>query len=65
MALCIRDADKIIDAERKSTGRVMVGYMRRYAAAFRDAMEEVGGAGEVLYARVRGGPQHSMVWKEG
>jgi predicted dehydrogenase len=65
MALCIRDADKIIEAERKSTGRVMVGYMRRYAAAFRDAMEEVGGAGEVLYARVRGGPQRSVVLKEG
>lgn len=54
MALCIRDADRIIEAERRSGKKVMVGYMRRYAAAFADALAEIGGAGEILYARVRG-----------
>ena len=57
MALTIRDADRIMDAERRSGRRVMVGYMRRYAAAWKDALEEIGGAGEVAYARVRGKPQ--------
>ncbi|KAF8538161.1 hypothetical protein BDD12DRAFT_843685 [Trichophaea hybrida] len=67
MALCIRDADRIIEAERKSTGRVMVGYMRRYAAVFRDAMEEVGGVGEVIYARVRDiiAPNHLFITQSG
>lgn len=54
MALCIRDADRIIEAERESGKKVMVGYMRRYATAFADALAEIGGAGEILYARVRG-----------
>jgi predicted dehydrogenase len=54
MALCMRDADAIIEAERKSKGRVMVGYMRRYAAAFLDTVKEIGGMKKILYARVRG-----------
>lgn len=54
MALNIRDADAIIDAESKSSGKLMVGYMRRYAPAFVDAVKENGGLGQVLYARVRG-----------
>lgn len=43
MALCMRDADAIIEAEERSKGKVMVGYMRRYAAAFLDVVKEVGG----------------------
>lgn len=54
MALCMRDADAIIGAEKKSKGKVFVGYMRRYAAAFLDAVKEIGGIEEILYARVRG-----------
>ena len=54
MALCMRDADAIIAAEEKSKGKVMVGYMRRYAAAFLDAVKVVGGMDKILYARVRG-----------
>jgi predicted dehydrogenase len=54
MALNYRDADAIIEAERKSKGKVMVGYMRRYASAFADAVKEVGGLDKILYARVRG-----------
>jgi predicted dehydrogenase len=54
MALCERDADAIIEAESKSKGSVMVGYMRRYAAAFVDAVREIGGLERITYARVRG-----------
>lgn len=53
MALSLKDVDVILEAERDSSGRVMVGYMRRYAAAFIDAIGEIGGLGEILYARVR------------
>ena len=54
MALCMRDADLIIEAEEKSAGKVMVGYMRRYATAFLDTVKEIGGMDKILYARVRG-----------
>ena len=40
-------------AEEQSQGRVFVGYMRRYAPGFLDAIAEVGGTGEILYAHVR------------
>lgn len=53
MALSLADADAIIEAEKCSSGKVMVGYMRRYAAAFLDAIEEIGGKDKILYARVR------------
>jgi predicted dehydrogenase len=54
MALCERDADAIIAAEVNSKGKVMVGYMRRYAPAFAELVKEVGGMDKILYARVRG-----------
>lgn len=54
MALNQRGADAIIAAEKESDGRVMVGYMRRYAAGFTEAIREIGGIEEILYARVRG-----------
>lgn len=55
LALCRKDVELIETAQRESGGKkVMVGYMRRYAAVFQDTIREVGGAGEVLYARVRG-----------
>lgn len=53
MAMNNRDAHRIIDAERASKGTVMVGYMRRYATAFLDAVEEIGGLDRITYARVR------------
>lgn len=55
MALCERDAEAIIAAEARSEGKVMVGFMRRYAAAFVDLIKEIGGMDKILYARVRGG----------
>ncbi|KIW63657.1 hypothetical protein PV04_08642 [Phialophora macrospora] len=67
MALCLRDADAIIEAEERSKGRVMVGYMRRYAAAFLEAVKEVGGMDKILYARVRDiiGPNSHFVAQSG
>ena len=53
LALNYRDIDAIIAAESVSQGRVFVGYQRRYAAAFLDAVKEVGGMEKVQYARVR------------
>ncbi|RVX70674.1 hypothetical protein B0A52_05324 [Exophiala mesophila] len=67
MALCARDADAIITAEQNSQGRVMVGYMRRFATAFVDLVQEVGGIDKILYARVRDiiGPNSHFVSQSG
>lgn len=54
LALNVRDIERIQAAERASTGKLMVGYMRRYAAAFIDGVKEIGGIDKILYARVRG-----------
>lgn len=54
LTLTKRDTLAIIEAERKSKGSVMVGYMRRYATAFEHAVQEIGGIDKILYARVRG-----------
>ncbi|KAF3393735.1 1-carboxy-3-chloro-3,4-dihydroxycyclo hexa-1,5-diene dehydrogenase [Penicillium rolfsii] len=53
LALTKRDIRAILEAERISRGKLMVGYMRRYAAPLEDALKEVGGMEKVLYARVR------------
>jgi hypothetical protein len=53
MCLTYQDADLIIDAEKNSEGKVFVGYMRRYATAFQDALKEIE-HDKILYARVRG-----------
>lgn len=67
MALNHRDAAAIIAAEKQSTGRVMVGYMRRYAPAFEEAVKLVGGMEQILYARVRDiiGPNAAFVAQSG
>jgi predicted dehydrogenase len=54
LALNRRDLDAIIAAEKVSPGKVFVGYQRRYAEAFLDAVKEVGGMGKIQYARFRG-----------
>ena len=53
MALNERDLKSMRDAEKASKGTVMVGYMRRYASAFIDAVKEIGGMDKILYATVR------------
>lgn len=54
LALNYRDLDAIIAAEKNSEARVFVGYQRRYAEAFLDALEEVGSMDKIEYIRVRG-----------
>lgn len=63
LAVSFRDHQKIQEAERTSTGRVFVGTMRRYAHAFLEAVQEVGGMDKIMYARVRGiiGPNSNFV----
>ena len=53
MALNERDLTLILEVQKQTGGKVMVGYMRRYAAAFVDAIQEIGGLDQISYARVR------------
>ncbi|MBM7564220.1 Gfo/Idh/MocA family protein [Paenibacillus sacheonensis] len=53
MCLTKTDANRIIAAKNASAGKLMVGYMRRYAPAFVEAVEEVKKLGRINYARVR------------
>lgn len=68
IALTLRDADRIIAADKAAgEGKVMIGYMRRYAAAFVDAVRQVGSLDKVRYARVRDiiGPNSVFVSQSG
>jgi len=53
MCLTFAEADAIREARDRNGVTVMVGYMRRYAAAFAEAVKEIGGLESVAYARVR------------
>jgi predicted dehydrogenase len=61
------EIDKLQAAERASNGRLMVGYMRRYAPGFLDAIAEIGGISQIQYARVRDiiGPNTTFVGQSG
>ncbi|WQF76795.1 Putative gfo/Idh/MocA-like oxidoreductase, NAD(P)-binding domain superfamily [Colletotrichum destructivum] len=67
VSVCFRDLDLLIEAEKKSKAKVMVGTMRRFATAFTDAVEEVGGMDKIQYARVRDiiGPNSTFVDQSG
>ncbi|KFY90887.1 hypothetical protein V500_04906 [Pseudogymnoascus sp. VKM F-4518 (FW-2643)] len=67
VALNLRDIDLIQQAEKSSKGKLMVGYMRRYASAFESAIKEIGGIEKILYARVRDiiGPNSTFVDQSG
>ncbi|KAJ6023665.1 oxidoreductase [Penicillium herquei] len=67
LARSFQDIDRLIEAEKKSRGKVMVGTMRRFATAFTDAVAEVGGMSEIMYARVRDiiGPNFNFVNQSG
>ncbi|KAJ6043000.1 uncharacterized protein N7446_001196 [Penicillium canescens] len=67
VALTRRDALAIAEVEKRSRGRAMVAYMRRYAAPFEDAVREIGGMDKILYARVRDiiGPNSHFVNQSG
>jgi predicted dehydrogenase len=47
-----RECEDLIEMEKSSEGKVMEGYMRRFASGFGDLLEEIRGL-EVRYARVR------------
>lgn len=54
IALTLQDTDRIIAADQAAGSlKVFVGYMRRYAAVFIDAVKEVDSIGEIGYARAR------------
>lgn len=53
MVMNARGLEVLREAERASKGTVMVGYMRRYARAFIDAVAEIGGMDQICYAVVR------------
>lgn len=53
MALNQADADAIIQARDEAQKQVMVGYMRRFAPAFVQAVEQVKSMEAIQYARVR------------
>lgn len=68
IALTLQDVDHIIAADKAvGGGRVFIGYMRRYSAAFIDAVKEVGSIGQIRYARVRDiiGPNHVFISQSG
>ncbi|KAL5002213.1 hypothetical protein BDV10DRAFT_203000 [Aspergillus recurvatus] len=61
------DIKELQAVEKASKGRLMVGYMRRYAPGFLDAVAEIGGISQILYARVRDiiGPNAAFVEQSG
>lgn len=67
LALCFSDLDSLIEAENRSKGSVFVGTMRRFAPAFLEAVQEVGGMDKILYARVRSiiGPNSNFIEQSG
>lgn len=52
MSMTLQEADQIIEAERKSQVTVQVGYMRRYAPAFVEAVKRVRELDGIRLARV-------------
>jgi predicted dehydrogenase len=53
VCLNLAEADEIIKARDEANVQVMVGYMRRYAPAFTQAVEEVKKLEKINYVRVR------------
>ena len=53
MCVTRREAEQIISAQKARNVVVQVGYMRRYAAAFLDACDEVRKMREIKFAKVR------------
>lgn len=54
VALTKQDALAIETAESKSKGRVTFGYTARFAPPLEDAVRDMGGMDNILYARLRG-----------
>ncbi|KAE8324087.1 hypothetical protein BDV39DRAFT_217430 [Aspergillus sergii] len=70
VTLSLPSLETIIEAEKNAPNgaRVFVGYMRRYAASFREAFKrEIASIPKILYARVRdfSGPNTSFINQSG
>ncbi|KKI92048.1 oxidoreductase [Bacillus sp. SA1-12] len=63
VCLNLEETDAIIKARDEANVKVMVGYMRRYAPAFIQAVEEVKKLNQIQYVRVRDiiGQNHLMI----
>ncbi|MBO7745329.1 Gfo/Idh/MocA family oxidoreductase [Paenibacillus sp. MWE-103] len=63
MTLNAADADAMIRARDEAGVQVMVGYMRRYAPAFTEALEEIKTLGPIQYAKIRDiiGPNRKII----
>lgn len=63
MCLTESEADAIIEARDRNNVTMMVGYMRRYAAPFVQAVQEIRSIGAIHYARIRDiiGPNAAFV----
>jgi predicted dehydrogenase len=63
MCLSLREANEIIAARDEAGVQVMVAYMRRYAPAFVQAVDEIRNLGKINYVRVRDiiGPNALMI----
>ncbi|REE86179.1 putative dehydrogenase [Paenibacillus taihuensis] len=63
MTLNHADADAMIEARDEAGVQVMVGYMRRFAPAFTEALEEIKTLGPIQYAKVRDiiGPNRKII----
>lgn len=53
LALTDCQAASLLEAEKKSKGKVFIGYMRRYAPAFDIAIEEIRSINNIQFVRVR------------
>lgn len=67
LAMSYRDLDALQAAENESEGTLFVGYMRRYAPAFLQAIDAVGDQRKITYVRVRDivGPNAHFVGQSG
>lgn len=67
VTVSFRDLEDIVSAERQSQGKVSVGYNRRFAPSFLDAIREIGDIKAVQYARVRDiiGPNEHFIGQSG
>ncbi|KAJ3546737.1 hypothetical protein NMY22_g1936 [Coprinellus aureogranulatus] len=53
MTLTVEDAEQVIAAQKRNNVIIWVGYMRRYAAAFVEAVKIVHSMKKIEYARIR------------
>lgn len=67
LAMSYRDLGALQAAENNSAGTLFVGYMRRYAPAFTQAIAEIGDRSKIQYVRVRDivGPNAHFVGQSG